>query len=42
MSKTSNRQRVETLKIWIADRKIKPPDQSGKRIQMRGEPDRRG
>ena len=24
MSKTSNRQRVETLKIWIADRKIKP------------------
>ena len=24
MSKTRNRQRVETLKIWIADRKIKP------------------
>jgi hypothetical protein len=24
MSKISNRQRVETLKIWIADHKIRP------------------
>ena len=24
MSKTSNQQRLDTLKIWIVDRKIKP------------------
>jgi hypothetical protein len=24
MSKTSNHQRVKTLKLWIVDRKIKP------------------
>ena len=24
MSKTSNNQKLETLKIWIADRKIEP------------------
>jgi hypothetical protein len=24
MSKTSNRQRLDTLKIWIADHKIQP------------------
>ena len=27
MSKTSNHQRVKTLKLWIADRKIKPKKQ---------------
>ena len=28
MSKTSNRQKLETLKIWIVDRKIKPKKKS--------------